>query len=100
MEQVDEEVRRRRADIIMEEQMRVMERDNQKKIGSDITVILEGVDQHAECFFGRSACDAPDIDGKIFFTSAQKDHVMGDFVTVHIDEVCEYDLVGTEVLPE
>lgn len=96
--QVPEKVRERRAEIIMEEQMSIMERDNRKKLGRDIEVVLEGVDQHAECFFGRSAADAPDIDGKVFFTSEQKNHIMGDFVTVNVDEVCEYDLVGTEVL--
>lgn len=98
--QVPEKVRQRRAEIIMEQQMTIMERDNRKKLGKDIEVVLEGVDQHAECFFGRSAADAPDIDGKVFFTSEQKNHIMGDFITVHVDEVCEYDLVGTEVLPE
>lgn len=97
-DQVPEKVRERRAEIIMEEQMSIMERDNRKKLGREIEVVLEGVDQHAECFFGRSAADAPDIDGKVFFTSEQKNHIMGDFVTVHVDEVCEYDLVGTEVL--
>lgn len=98
--QVPEAMRQRRAEIIMQEQALIMERDNRRQIGKTITVVLEGVDQHAECFFGRSAADAPDIDGKVFFTSKQKNHTMGDFVQVCIEEVCDYDLVGSEVLPE
>lgn len=94
--QVDEKIRERRAEIIMEEQMTIMERANQKMIGKVITVVLEGADKLADCYFGRSEADAPDIDGKIFFTSNQQ-HTMGDFIQVRIDEVCDYDLVGEEV---
>lgn len=94
--QVDEKIRERRAEIIMEEQMTIMERANEKMIGRVVTVVLEGADKLADCYFGRSEADAPDIDGKIFFTSGQK-HTMGDFIQVRIDEVCDYDLVGEEV---
>lgn len=97
-DQVPLEERERRAEIIMEEQATIMERDNRKKLGKELTVVLEGVDKLAECFFGRSEADAPDIDGKIFFTSKQKQHTMGDFVKVRIQDVCDYDLVGEEVL--
>lgn len=94
--QVDEKIRERRAEIIMEEQMTIMERANEKMIGKVVTVVLEGADKLADCYFGRSEADAPDIDGKVFFTSGQK-HTMGDFIQVRIDEVCDYDLVGEEV---
>lgn len=96
--QVPEKLRQRRADLIMEEQATIMAQDNEKKLGAQIQVVLEGVDKLAECYFGRSAADAPDIDGKVFFTSQQKQHVMGDFVTVKVTEVCDYDLVGEEIL--
>ncbi len=91
--QIDEEEKERRAEIIMNQQSIIMERLNQEKIGSIIQVIVEGFDKFGECFFGRSRADAPDIDGKIFFTSAET-HVLGDFVNVLIDEVLDYDLVG------
>ncbi len=96
--QVPEEIRERRAEMIMEEQTTIMMQQNEQQIGKKIQVILEGVDKLAECYFGRSAADAPEIDGKIFFTSEQKQHVMGDFVTVIINDVCDYDLVGEELL--
>jgi ribosomal protein S12 methylthiotransferase len=94
--QIDEEVKAKRAEVIMEQQAIIMERLNEKKVGSTIKVIVEGFDKYGECYFGRSEADAPDIDGKVFFTS-ESSHVMGDFVNVHIDEVMDYDLIGTVI---
>ncbi len=68
-DQVEPEVRQRRADIIMELQMGIMEEYNRKLTGTDLEVVVEGYDRYASSYFGRSAADAPDIDGKIFFTS-------------------------------
>lgn len=93
--QLDDEIKQRREEIIMTEQGFLMTRQNEKKIGECITVLVEGFDKFGECYFGRSEADAPEIDGKIFFTS-KASHVMGDFVLVNITEVMDYDLVGEE----
>ena len=37
--------------------------------------------------------EAPEIDGKIFFTSEKK-LTIGDFVKVSIDSTMDYDLIG------
>ena len=65
-DQIDDEVKNHRAEIIMESQMNIMDRLGEKQVGRDITVLTEGFDRYAECWFGRSAMDAPDIDGKVF----------------------------------
>lgn len=91
--QIDDEIKEHRAEIIMTQQSIIMERLNEQKVGSFIEVIVEGFDKFGECYFGRSKADAPEIDGKIFFTSSNQ-HTMGDFVTVLVQEVLEYDLVG------
>ncbi|MCI8407286.1 MAG: 30S ribosomal protein S12 methylthiotransferase RimO [Oscillospiraceae bacterium] len=91
--QIEEEVKSRREEILMDQQAGIMERLNREKIGTVLEVVTEGFDRFGECYFGRSAADAPEIDGKIFFTS-QEQLVMGDFVQVRIDEVMDYDLVG------
>lgn len=93
--QVEEEEKLRRTDIIMRQQAIIMERLNEKKVGETIRVIVEGFDRFGECYFGRSESDAPEIDGKVFFTLS-KAHVMGDFVEVSIHEVMDYDLIGEE----
>lgn len=92
--QVDEEVRKHRADIIMEQQQLIMAQKNSAMQGQTVEVVTEGFDRYGECYFGRSASDAPDIDRKIFFTSPEKKLVPGKFVTVKITDMLDYDLIG------
>ena len=80
----------------MESQMNIMDRLGEKQVGRDITVLTEGFDRYAECWFGRSAMDAPDIDGKVFFSAEMKPYY-GEMVTVHVDEAIDGDLFGTRV---
>ncbi len=95
-DQIDEQVKQDRFDIIMREQLSVMEEHNKEKIGKEITVLCEGYDKVAETYFARSEADAPDIDGKVFFT-AKKRHRTGDFVRVKIEEADDFDLYAKEV---
>lgn len=93
-DQIDEEIKLKRADIIMQEQMLISDELNQNYIGKTLEVVTEGFDRYAECYFGRSAMDAPEIDGKIFFSSAVP-RTMGEYVNVYIDDVMDYDLIGS-----
>lgn len=96
--QIEEEIKERRAEIIMNEQATIMQKLNEKKLNTAIRVMVEGFDKFGECYFGRSEADAPEIDGKIFFESANRnDLVMGDFVNVMLENVLDYDLVGKEI---
>lgn len=93
-DQLDEETKQRRADVIMEQQQIIMAQNNEKMIGKTIEVVTEGFDRYGECYFGRSAADAPDIDGKIFFRSPKRKLTSGSFVKVNITETLDYDLIG------
>ena len=95
--QLDEETKQHRADIIMEQQMMIMGAKNQLLRDTVIETLVEGYDRYGECYFGRSAADAPEIDGKIFFNSKKRKLVPGMFVHVHINEVTDYDLIGDVV---
>lgn len=95
-DQLDEETKSHRAEVIMDQQYLSAERFNKKMVGKNITVVVEGFDKYATCYFGRSYADAPDIDPKVFFSS-KKGLSTGDFVTVHVDDYMEYDLLGTMV---
>ena len=56
---------------------------------------MESYDRYAECWFGRSTADAPDIDGKVFFTCpAGVRPTVGDFVKVRITDTMDWDLMG------
>ena len=94
--QLDEEEKARRQDIIMTEQQTICERNNDARQGSVVEVLTEGFDRYAGCYFGRSADYAPDIDGKIFFTSLKKCRP-GDFVKVRFTDTLDYDLLGEAV---
>ncbi len=96
-EQLDEDVKERRAEILMDAQSRIMEEQNSARVGKVIEVLTEGFDRYAECWFGRSAADAPDIDGKVFFTAAGRRPGLGSFVRVEIEDFMDCDLVGSMV---
>jgi ribosomal protein S12 methylthiotransferase len=76
--------------------MIIMERLGEKHVDTEIEVLTEGFDRYAECWFGRSKMDAPDTDGKVFFTAEKKPY-LGQMVTVHVDEAIDCDLFGTRV---
>ncbi len=91
--QVDEDVADHRADIIMEQQLERSYDNNKKLMDSELEAVVEGYDRFGECFFGRTALDAPDIDGKVFFTS-EKPLKIGDYVKIKITDTLDYDLIG------
>ncbi len=92
-DQIDEQVKQDRYDEIMALQLDIHEELNQKKIGSTVKVLCEGFDPVAETFFGRSEADAPEIDGKVYFSSKRKPKE-GEFVKVKITDAIDYDLFG------
>lgn len=95
-DQVPLKDRERRAEIIMEEQMIISDSLNEAALDSEVEVVCEGFDRYAECYYGRSQADAPEIDGKIFFLSEDKVRV-GEYVKVKIDDTMDYDLIGSKM---
>ena len=98
-EQIDEEVKEQRAEYIMETQMVIQEEQSEQFVGQTLEVLVEGFDRYAECYFGRSAMDAPDIDGKVFIEKPEAGKlVFGSMVPVLIDSAIDGDLFGTVAL--
>lgn len=96
--QIDDEVKQRRAEIIMEQQMQIMEEYCQSLNGKTIEVVCEGYDRYAECYFGRTMADSPDVDGKVFFNViGDRKPAVGEFVKVEIDDFLDCDPIGTMV---
>ncbi len=98
-DQIDEETAARRADIIMEQQMLISAENNEKLMDCELEAVVEGFDRFGECWFGRTAIDAPDIDGKVFFTS-EKPLEIGEYVKIRITESLDYDLIGEVIVNE
>ena len=95
-DQIDEQTKQDRADIIMRYQADISEMHNESKIGGIFEVLTEDFDAVSDSYFGRSYADAPEIDGKVYFTS-KKRIAPGTVVKVKISEVLDYDLFGTAV---
>ena len=96
-DQIDEQIKLDRMDLLMREQLEINEARNKTKVGKEILVLCEDFDPVSEVHFGRSAEDAPEIDGKVYFR-ASKRIAKGSFVKVKIREVLDYDLMGRAVL--
>lgn len=95
-DQVEDEVKRRRADAVMELQMGIAESISKSLIGRQLTVLCEGYDEESGCFIGRSYMDAPDIDTRVYFRS-KAGREAGEFVEVIIESASGYDVNGIAV---
>ena len=96
-DQIDEQVKQDRYDIVMRTQGDITEEQNESMIGKKLTVLCEDYDPVSETYYGRSANDAPEIDGKVYFRAPKKSVEPGEFVKVKITEAVDYDLVGDKV---
>ena len=92
-DQVDEQTKQNRYDTLMQTQLEISAELQREKIGSTVTVLCEGYDVVAGTHYGRSAADAPDVDGKVYFSSPVR-VPEGAFVEVKITDALDYDLVG------
>ena len=91
LEQIPEEVRRRRAEIIMELQMSAAFDFADRCTGRTLEVLAEGWEDGQ--YYGRSYMDAPDIDTRVYFTS-EDEIEPGSYVPVLITDTDGYDLIG------
>lgn len=89
--QIDEDVKKRRQEVLMNAQFFITEASNKVRVGNVYKVI---VDSFADGkYTGRSYMDSPEIDSGIIFTS-NKELNIGDFVDVKITDFDGYDLIG------
>lgn len=92
-DQIDEQTKQNRLELIMDEQSVISAARNEEKIGKTVEVLVEGYDDYIRCYFGRSRFDAPEIDGKVFFVT-EHPLTLGEYVNVQINDCLEYDLLG------
>lgn len=94
--QVEEDTKVRRGEIIMQDQLSIVEDKNNQKIGKVYKTVVEEYDGYSDSYVGRTYMDAPEIDGLVRFTSSE-DLEIGDFVNVKVFDIEEYDLLGEAV---
>ena len=93
--QIDDDVKVRRQEVLMNKQYSITEELNKQRIGRIYKVIIDTFD--GENYVGRSYMDSPEIDSGIIFTSDNNLNI-GDFVNVKITDYNGYDLIGEAIL--
>ena len=96
MEHVDTEEARRRAELVVDVQSDIIDDYNDAVLGTEREVLCEGFDGQAQMYFGRSYAESPDIDGRIYFTTAQEVEP-GTFVNVRLTGTMDGELTGEQV---
>jgi ribosomal protein S12 methylthiotransferase len=89
---VPDEVKAERYARFMETQRAVSESVLATRVGRVVDVLIDEVDEEGAT--GRSAWDAPEIDGCVFL-NGEIDLAPGDMATVRVDHADEYDLWGS-----
>lgn len=95
-DQIDDETKLRRGEIIMDDQLDIVNVKNHERIGKVYTVLVEDYDGYTDSYSGRTYMDAPEIDGRISFTTANH-YNNGDFAQVEVIGMNEYDLIGKDI---
>lgn len=101
--QIDEELKGKWHDEIMELQEEIIFDKNEQLNGKDICVMIEGkIDddtfdeeiEEGDIYVGRTYRDAPEIDGYIFVNTSEQ-LMSGDFIEVEVIETYGYDVLST-----
>ena len=89
--QIDDDIKKRRSEVIMDIQYSITEEANNARIGNIYKTIIDSFeDGH---YIGRSYLDSPEIDSGIIINS-DRELVVGEFVDVKITDYDGYDLIG------
>ncbi|WP_318309999.1 30S ribosomal protein S12 methylthiotransferase RimO [Flagellimonas crocea] len=92
---VPEEVKQERANIIMEIQSQISWELNQEKIGETFRCIIDR--KEGNHFVGRTEFDSPDVDNEVLIDATKHYVKIGDFVNIKITDASDYDLFGEPV---
>ena len=91
--QIPEDVKQHRWEVFMEKAGEISAKKLVKKIGEEIDVIVDEIDEEgAIC---RTKADAPEIDGNLFIESNFAKINVGDILKVNVTSAGDYDLWGT-----
>ena len=98
--QVDEDIKIERQQVILELQKDISSEKCKQFIGKTLKVIVEGkIEGEENVYCGRSFRDCYEIDGFVFFNGLENQEILaGDFYNIKITDAYEYDLIGEIVL--
>ena len=91
--QIDEEVKIKRRNEIMELQQDIVFDTSEKYVGKEYVAMIEGRISGENAYMGRTYMDGPGVDSNIFITT-DEELMTGDFVKVKVTGTNDYDLIG------
>jgi len=89
---VSEQLKRERADAIMELQSGISYELNQQKVGKTFKVLFDRAE--GDYFIGRSEFDSPEVDNEVLVKKSEGFVRIGDYANVEITSADHYDLYG------
>ncbi|SFR90865.1 30S ribosomal protein S12 methylthiotransferase RimO [Maribacter stanieri] len=95
IDDVPEETKQERANIIMEIQSQISWELNQKKVGEVFRCIIDR--KEGNYFIGRTEFDSPDVDNEVLIDATKHYVKQGEFVNIKITEAADFDLYGEPV---
>jgi ribosomal protein S12 methylthiotransferase len=87
---VPDEVKKERAERIMEAQSEISLELNQAKVGREFRVLVDR--KEGDAWLGRTEYDSPEVDNEVIIRSPENYLRMGDFVQVRVTDADHYDL--------
>lgn len=94
--QIPAKVKTARVKKLYAVQKKVVRENNKALVGKTFKVLAEGFDENETVYYGRAYFNAPDIDGKVFFFSAEEVEY-GKHYDVKIIKSTGYDLYGERI---
>jgi ribosomal protein S12 methylthiotransferase len=96
--QVPEHVKKARQKRLMEIQKRISRRKLGALVGTEVDVLVEGISDESDLLLrGRTARQAPDVDGQVYVSGAGPDVRVGQIRPMRVTQVGDYDLVAEPV---
>ena len=91
------EIKYERANEIMKIQSEISWELNQKKVGKTYRCVIDR--KQGDYFVGRTEIDSPNVDNEVLIDAKSNYLKLGDFSTILITEVTDFDLFGVPVKP-
>ena len=92
--QLDEDIKKQRANMIMELQRKIVQEQNSKFVGKTYKVIIDEI--YDDYVVARTYMDVIEVD-TVIYVDTKLHHNKGDFINVKIVDVLDYDLKAVEV---
>ncbi|MCO6359925.1 30S ribosomal protein S12 methylthiotransferase RimO [Roseivirga pacifica] len=92
---VPDEVKQERANIVMDVQEGISREINEAKIGKTFKVLIDR--KESGNFVGRTEHDSPEVDNEVLIDASKHYLRIGDFADIKINDATEFDLYGEPV---